>query len=581
MKKILTLLLLFSSFGLVQQTIGMQNKQNEIVTIPSKLAEKSDVLNNYFPTPKGHLKSTPVETFNVDDLNELYSKKFPENTLLTTETWQNIINLATELTKQFDELKKDKIPYREIIKKIADEISNKDEIANKINNPFTLSKLSKISFAITDKIFRTSFLKDIQKIQLQIQKLQMFTLILDYFSVECLLDALYIKFAKDLKNNKNLELFNKLNKNFKLEILKESYILFKEQYNSKENVCRYITPYCLMQKGLLPTLETLPLSIDLDSKDSKEKSANNIEDHYNYIQYLARKKFRSQNNPNFEKAIKVYAQRYAKHPQLHEFFDNIPYCSFKNHLVKEIYNYAKLILDQQDKQQIFNNLPEGILKLIIRLISQPGQLQLDTNVIDLTRIKQRIENAKNNNFLDLSYINDIVSINDQNSITHKKLINYIITLLPILCPNLNNLYLSCNKLTYIPHEIGKLTKLTNLNLSSNQLKSLSYEILNLTNLQELAINSNSIKSLTNKIGNLINLQKLTLSENQLTSIPSEIGKLTKLTSLDIAHNKLTSLPPEMENLTNLKFLFIFNNKLTLPDVPKNLILNSNTIIDIL
>ncbi|MCK4651296.1 hypothetical protein KAT08_03945 [Candidatus Babeliales bacterium] len=575
MKKILFLLLLFSSFGLVQQTIGMQNKQNEIVTIPSKLAEKSDVLNNYFPTPNGHLKSTPVETFNVDDLNELYSKKFPKNTLLTTKTWQDIINLAVELTKQFEGLKKDKISYREIIKKIADEISNK------INNPFTLSKLSKISFAITDKIFRTSFLKNIQKIQLQ-----MFTLISNYFSVEYLLDALYVKFAKDLKNNKDLELFNKLNKNFKLEILKEFYILFKEQYNSKEDVCRYITPYCLMKKGLLPILETLPLSVDLDSKNSKEESANNIENHYNHIQYLAKRKFRSQNNPNFKETFKVYAQRYAKHPQLHEFFDNIPYCSFKNHLVKEIYNYAKLILDQQDKQQIFNNLPEGILKLIIRLISQPGQLQLDTNVIDLTTIKQRIENAKNTNVLYLSNINNIVMINDQNLITYQKLINHIITLLPIFCSNLEKLNLSWNKLTslsseignlnnltwllisdnnleFLPTEIGNLNNLTWLQISDNNLEFLPTEIGKLNNLQSLDISNNNLKSLPPEIGNLNNLILLQIEDNKLTSLPIEIGNLSNnLTRLDLSNNKLTSLPTEIGNLNNLILLQIKDNKLT-------------------
>ncbi len=80
-------------------------------------------------------------------------------------------------------------------------------------------------------------------------------------------------------------------------------------------------------------------------------------------------------------------------------------------------------------------------------------------------------------------------------------------------------------------------------------------------LQELWLSGNKLPSPPPEIGQLKNLQVLVLNSNKLTSLPREIGQLKNLQKLVLAGNKLTSLPREIEQLKNLRELNLVKNKL--------------------
>jgi CCR4-NOT transcription complex subunit 6 len=80
---------------------------------------------------------------------------------------------------------------------------------------------------------------------------------------------------------------------------------------------------------------------------------------------------------------------------------------------------------------------------------------------------------------------------------------------------LTQLYLNCNKLTYIPPTIGKLRTLTHLDLSLNELRFLPPEM-----------------------GMLVNMKQLLLFDNHLENLPYELGSMYQLEMLGIEGNPI-------------------------------------------
>lgn len=117
-----------------------------------------------------------------------------------------------------------------------------------------------------------------------------------------------------------------------------------------------------------------------------------------------------------------------------------------------------------------------------------------------------------------------------------------------------------SEVTYIPKEIGLLSKLRNLSIYNLCfLEELPKEIGQLTNLKYLYIRQSNLSSLPATIGNLVNLEKLDLSENEnLTKLPEEIGNCIKLKSLKLAKCKIDSLPKGFYKLPKLKITGISN-----------------------
>jgi len=136
--------------------------------------------------------------------------------------------------------------------------------------------------------------------------------------------------------------------------------------------------------------------------------------------------------------------------------------------------------------------------------------------------------------------------------------------------NVQELYVSIDRLYSVVNEITNLVNLKSLFLSYNYIQNLPYEIRQLTQLEELNLYCNSLEDVTH-IGSLTQLKFLTLAQNNLIHLSHEICNLTQLTHLDISENHITDLPEDIGNLTNLETLLVDGNRISkLPPSLKNL-----------
>ncbi|KAK4229785.1 glucose-repressible alcohol dehydrogenase transcriptional effector [Podospora fimiseda] len=101
----------------------------------------------------------------------------------------------------------------------------------------------------------------------------------------------------------------------------------------------------------------------------------------------------------------------------------------------------------------------------------------------------------------------------------------------------------------------------NLDMSGQGLRVLSPNLFAYEFLQELYMTSNKLSHLPAEIGKLRQLRHLDVSHNELTELPPEIGMCTSLKSLLMFENRIHDLPYEIGCLHNLEMLGIVGNPL--------------------
>lgn len=127
-----------------------------------------------------------------------------------------------------------------------------------------------------------------------------------------------------------------------------------------------------------------------------------------------------------------------------------------------------------------------------------------------------------------------------------------------LADSLEALDLSNNKLSSIPKEISKLTKLKIAFFSYNEFTTFPTVFKELKNLYMLGLKGNQIEQFEEDILPL-SISWLILTDNRLTSLPDSMGKLTKLQKFPLAGNRLSELPRSMQNCQKLELLRLSAN----------------------
>ena len=97
-------------------------------------------------------------------------------------------------------------------------------------------------------------------------------------------------------------------------------------------------------------------------------------------------------------------------------------------------------------------------------------------------------------------------------------------------------------MTTLPISIGWLVNLEELYLSNNKLTNLPETISDLRSLNLLRINDNQIEYLPESIGYMYSLENLSASRNGLLELPESITELENLYVLILTENKISVLP---------------------------------------
>jgi Protein tyrosine and serine/threonine kinase/Leucine rich repeat len=129
-----------------------------------------------------------------------------------------------------------------------------------------------------------------------------------------------------------------------------------------------------------------------------------------------------------------------------------------------------------------------------------------------------------------------------------------------LADSLEILNLSDNRLSSLPADLGRLTKLKVIFLSNNDFEEVPEVLADCPNLSMVGFKSNKIRVLGENVLPL-GTRWLILTDNKLEQLPKSIGKLQKLQKLMLAGNQLRSIPDEMAACQNLELIRLAANRL--------------------
>jgi hypothetical protein len=123
---------------------------------------------------------------------------------------------------------------------------------------------------------------------------------------------------------------------------------------------------------------------------------------------------------------------------------------------------------------------------------------------------------------------------------------------------LKTLFLSENKFTEIPEVLGKCTSITMIGFKSNQISTVPENSLP-TSCDWLILTDNIIVTLPDSMGELVRLRKVALAGNQITHLPSSMSNCVNLELLRISANQLTEIPEWLLTLPKLTWLAFSGN----------------------
>ena len=130
-----------------------------------------------------------------------------------------------------------------------------------------------------------------------------------------------------------------------------------------------------------------------------------------------------------------------------------------------------------------------------------------------------------------------------------------------LCESLEVMDLSMNRLSALPDDFGRFSKLKIAFFSDNLFTELPRVLADCRELSMIGFKSNQIAHVPeNSLPGTT--RWLILTNNRITRLPASIGKCTRLQKVALAGNFLTGLPAEMAECRNLELLRISANKLT-------------------
>lgn len=111
--------------------------------------------------------------------------------------------------------------------------------------------------------------------------------------------------------------------------------------------------------------------------------------------------------------------------------------------------------------------------------------------------------------------------------------------------------------------------MTRLFFQNNKLSNLPWEIKKLSKLSHLFISGNQLIDIPETIGSMISLRVVKLCNNRILTLPDTLFKLQKLRLLDLSFNKLTYISPDVSSMRVLQDLRLWGNKLS--DIPNQLL----------
>ncbi|MDP2078026.1 MAG: leucine-rich repeat-containing protein kinase family protein [Sulfuricurvum sp.] len=123
--------------------------------------------------------------------------------------------------------------------------------------------------------------------------------------------------------------------------------------------------------------------------------------------------------------------------------------------------------------------------------------------------------------------------------------------------NLRIAFFSYNRFSHIPSFIG-CENLTMLGFKANQIEKFDEDILPL-NIRWLILTDNKLTQLPHSIGKLHKLQKFPLAGNQIKELPDEMSRCRNLELLRLSANQLQEIPTWLFDLPKLSWLAFSGN----------------------